>query len=163
MKNNLDKLKSRKNLIIDLRDNLGGDIDAMVDMSGFFLPERTVIATDRFRFWKQVYRSGRNQPLKYQKIIILQNKNTASASENMIAALNDNLENVELIGSETFGKGIGQFTLPLKRGYAVKATILQWFTPKGVNIQGNGIDPEIEYTRDDIVQFALERIKANAH
>jgi C-terminal processing protease CtpA/Prc len=66
---------------------------------------------------------------------------------------------VELIGSETFGKGIGQFTLPLRRGYAVKATILQWFTPAGINIQGDGIDPDIEYTGEDIIEFALSRIE----
>lgn len=158
MQDNMEKLKSRKNIIIDLQENRGGDIDVMVDISGMFLSKKTVIATDQFRWWKQVYRSNKNQPLKYEKIIILQDKNTASASENMIAALNDNLENVELIGSETFGKGIGQFTLPLKRGYAVKATILQWFTPKGVNIQGNGIDPDIEYTGKDILQFSLDRL-----
>ena len=158
MNNNLDKLKSRKNIIIDLQDNRGGDIDVMVEISSMFLPKKSVVATDKFRWWTHVYRSGGKQPLKYENIIMLQNKNTASASENMIAALNDNLDNVELIGSETFGKGIGQFTLPLKRGYAVKATILQWFTPKGVNIQGNGIDPEIEYTGDDILNFALDRL-----
>lgn len=158
MRDNLEKLKNKPNIIIDLQDNRGGDIDAMVDISSMFLPKKAVIATDTFRWWEHVYRSNKNQPLKYDKIMILQNKNTASASENMIAALNDNLENVELIGSKTFGKGIGQFTLPLKRGYAVKATILKWFTPKGINIQGNGIDPEIEYTGDDILQFALARL-----
>lgn len=158
MQDNLEKLKSRENIIIDLQNNRGGDIDVMVNISGMFLPEKSVVATDQFRWWKYVYRSNKNQPLKYDKIIILQNNNSASASENMIAALNDNLDNVELIGSKTFGKGIGQFTLPLRRGYAVKATILKWFTPKGVNIQGNGIDPEIEYTGEDILKFALDRL-----
>jgi len=158
MQDNMDKLKSRQNIIIDLQDNRGGDIDAMVDISSMFLPKKSIVATDQFRWWKKVYRSNKDQPLKYEKIIILQNKNTASASENLIVALNDNLENVELIGSETFGKGIGQYTLPLKRGYAVKATILKWFTPKGENIQGNGIDPEIEYTGDDILQFSQDRL-----
>lgn len=159
MKENTDLLKSRSNIIIDLQDNRGGDISVMVDISGMFLPKKSIVATDRFRWWEHVYRSDKDQPLKYDKIIILQNENTASASENLIAALNDNLNHVELIGSKTFGKGIGQFTLSLRRGYAVKATILQWFTPKGVNIQGNGIDPEIQYTGDDIVQFALGRLK----
>ncbi len=156
--NNIDILKSRGNIIIDLLDNRGGDIDAMVDISSLFLPKNAVVATDSFRWMNKVYRSGKKQPLKYNKIIILQNGNTASASENMIAALSDNLDNVELIGTKTYGKGIGQYTLPLKRGYAVKATILKWFTPKGVNIQGNGIEPDIEYTADDILQFALKEI-----
>ncbi|HPP36890.1 MAG TPA: S41 family peptidase [Clostridiales bacterium] len=159
MEKNIDKLKSRPNIIIDLQGNRGGDIDVMVNISSMFLPKGRIVATDHFRWFDHVYRSNRDQPLKYDKIIILQNGDTASSSENMIAALNDNLDNVELIGTETFGKGIGQFTLPLRRGYAVKATILQWFTPAGVNIQGDGIDPDIEYTDDDIIEFALSRFQ----
>ena len=158
MDKNMDTLKSRRNIIIDLRDNRGGDIAVMADISGMFLPKKALIAVDRLRWLEQVYRSKRDQPLKYDKIIILQNNNTASASENMIAALNDNLDNVELIGTKTYGKGIGQFTLPLRHGYAVKATILEWYTPKGVNIQGNGIEPDIEYTGENILQFAIDRI-----
>ncbi len=159
MEENQEKLKSRPNIIIDLQGNRGGDIDVMVNISSMFLPRKTVVATDHFRWFDHVYRSNKDQPLKYDQIIILQDENTASASENMIAALDDNLDNVELIGKETFGKGIGQFTMPLRRGYAVKATTLKWFTPAGINIQGNGIDPDIEYTSDDIIQFALSRIK----
>lgn len=156
---NLSQLKSRPNIIIDLQDNRGGDIDAMVDISSMFLPKKSVVATDHFRWLDIVYRSKKKQPLRYDKVIILQNKNSASSSENMIAALKDNLDNVELIGTTTFGKGIGQFTLDLKRGYAVKATILKWYTPDGINIQGNGIAPDIEYTGNDILQFALDRLK----
>ena len=158
MEESLETLGSRPNIIIDLRDNRGGDISVMVNISSMFLPKKSVVATDRYRWMDHVFRSNRDQPLKYSKIIILQNSNSASASENMIAALDDNLDNVELIGSETFGKGIGQFTMPLRRGYAVKATTLEWMTPVGINIQGDGIDPDIEYTGDDIIQFALDRI-----
>ncbi len=159
MEENLETLGSRPNIIIDLQDNRGGDISVMVNISSMFLPKKSVVATDRYRWFDHVFRSNRDQPLKYNKIIILQNNNSASASENMIAALDDNLHNVELIGSETFGKGIGQFTMPLRRGYAVKATTLEWMTPAGINIQGDGIDPDIEYTGDDIIQFALARIE----
>ncbi len=158
MEENQEKLTSRPNIIIDLRGNRGGDINVMVDISGMFLPRKSVVAVDRFRWYDHVYRSNKDQPLKYDKIIILQDESTASASENMIAALRENLGNVELIGTKTFGKGIGQFTLPLRRGYAVKATILKWLTPSGRNIQGVGIEPDIEYTGDDIVQYALGRI-----
>lgn len=159
MEENIEKLGSRPNIIIDLRDDRGGDISVMVDISSMFLPKKAVIATDKYRWMDHVFRSNRDQPLKYNKLIILQNEMTASASENMIAALNDNLDNVELIGSETYGKGIGQFTMPLRRGYAVKATTLKWMTPAGINIQGDGIDPDIEYSSDDIIQFALDRIE----
>ena len=158
MEDNYDKLKSRPNLIIDLRDNPGGDIDMMVDISGMFLPKKSIVATDKMRMLNIVYKAKGPYSLAYDRIIILQNKNTASASENLIAALKDNLENVTLLGEKTFGKGIGQFTLPLKRGFAVKATILQWFTPKGINIQGNGIKPDILQTEGDTLQTALDII-----
>ncbi|NJD02927.1 MAG: hypothetical protein FIA99_10130 [Ruminiclostridium sp.] len=158
VEDNYIKLKSRPNLIIDLRDNLGGDIDIMVDMAGMFLPKKSVIATDKMRLLDIVYKAKGRYSLTYDKIIILQNKNSASASENLIAALKDNLANVTLLGEKTYGKGIGQFTLPLKRGFAVKATILQWFTPKGINIQGNGIEPDIIQMEGDVLQFALDMI-----
>lgn len=155
---NINQLKNYPNLIIDLRDNLGGDIDAMVDMSGLFLPKGSIVATDKMRWFNWVYKSKTRNPLTFKKIIILQNKNTASASENFIAALKDNLGNIQLIGDTTFGKGIGQFTLPLKRGFAVKATILLWNTPKGVNIQGKGIAPDIFYPQGDVLQLALQKL-----
>lgn len=158
MNDNIKKLKSRRNIIIDLMNNPGGDIDAMVDISSMFLPKKNIIATDKMRLLNIVYKSKKDKPLDYDKIIILQNKNTASASENMIAALKDNLGNVRLIGEKTYGKGIGQYTLPLKKGFAVKATILQWFTPKNINIQGNGINPDIAYTGSDIIPYALGKL-----
>ncbi len=158
MEDNLQKLKSRQDIIIDLRDDPGGDIDVMAGISSLFLPKKALIATDKMRLFSYTYKSKKSKPLDYRKIMILQNKNTASASENMIAALRDNLDNVTLIGGKTFGKGIGQFTLPLKRGYAVKATVLEWYTPKGINIQGNGIEPDIPYDGDDIISFAREKL-----
>lgn len=158
MEDNYSKLKSRPNLIIDLRDNPGGDIDVMAGIAGMFLPKKSIVATDKMRLFDIVYKAKGPYSLKYNKIIILQNKSTASASENLIAALKYNLENVTLVGEKTYGKGIGQFTLPLKRGFAVKATILQWFTPNGVNIQGNGIEPDIIHTEGDMLEFALDVI-----
>lgn len=156
---NIDKLKGYPYLIIDLTDNYGGDIDAMARISDVFLPKGDIIATDRMRLFNRVIKAKNNDMLKFEKILILQGKNTASASENLIAALKDNLENVELIGERSFGKGIGQFTLPLKNGYAVKATVLQWYTPKNINIQGKGIDPDVPYTGENILDFALSRLK----
>lgn len=59
MQDNIDQLKSRENIIIDLLDNRGGDIDAMVDISSMFLLKKAVVATDQFRWWKHVYQIGR--------------------------------------------------------------------------------------------------------
>jgi len=158
VKDNIEQLKKYPELIIDLRDNYGGDIDAMVRISDLFLPKGSTIATDKMRIFDWVYKAKKDKILSYDKIIILQNSNTASASENMVAALKDNLDNVTLIGGKTFGKGIGQYTLPLKRGFAVKATMLMWYTPKDVNIQGNGIEPDIAYAGEDAVEFAMKQL-----
>ena len=158
VKSNIGQLKNYPYLIIDLRNNYGGDISVMLKISTMFLPKGSVMATDKMRIIDWTYKSRKEKVLDFKKIIILQNKNTASSSENMIAALRDNLDNVLLIGETTYGKGIGQFTLPLKRGFAVKATTLKWYTPGGLNIQGKGIKPDIPYVGNNIVQFALDNL-----
>jgi len=160
VKDNVGILKKYPMIIIDLRDNYGGDIYAINEIAGMFLKRGNIIATDINRVFKIVNSAKTNGALKYDSITILQNRNTASSSENMIAALKDNLTNVELIGDVTFGKGIGQYTIPLKGGFAVKATTLFWYTPKGINIQGKGINPDVVYTADDILDFAVKRLMA---
>lgn len=159
MKDNIEQLKKYPDLVIDLRDNYGGDIDAMAWISDLFLSKGSVIAVDKMRWLNWTYKAKKDKVLNFNKIIILQNKNSASASENMIAALKDNLDNVTLIGETTYGKGIGQYTLPLKGGFAVKATILLWYSAKGNNIHGKGIEPDIPYTGEYILPFALQKLE----
>ncbi|NLY43724.1 MAG: hypothetical protein GX066_07115 [Clostridiaceae bacterium] len=156
---NLNQLEKYPYLIIDLRNNLGGDIFDMKNIAGLFLPKDSVIAEDVMRTFKWTHKSKKDQALKYEKIIILQNNNSASATENFIAALKDNLDNVLLIGDTTYGKGIGQFTMPLKKGFAVKATTMLWYTPRGVNIHGKGIKPDLFYQEEDILSFAIKKIR----
>ncbi len=156
---NVEQLKKYPYLVLDLRNNLGGDIEAMNHISELFLPKGSTITVDKLRIFDWTAKTGKNPRLSYKKIAILQNKNSASASECLIGALKDNLDNVTLIGEPTFGKGIGQYTLPLKKGFAVKATTMLWYTPKGVNIHGKGFPPDIAYAQEDIVQFALQTIK----
>ncbi|HOJ12403.1 MAG TPA: S41 family peptidase [Clostridiales bacterium] len=158
LEGNIEMIKKYPGLIIDLRSNYGGDTLAMYAMTDLFLPKGSIISTDKMRLFSKTYKAKKNKILSNKNIIILQDKNTASASENFIAGLRDNLENVLLIGDKTFGKGIGQFTMPLKRGFAVKATTMLWYTPNGINIQGEGISPDIYYSQDDIIDFALRKI-----
>lgn len=155
----VEELKSYQNIIIDLRDNLGGDIFAMNRISGLFLPKGSVITRDKLRIIDWIYKTRKPQALFYKNIIILQNKNSASASECFIGALKNNLENVTLIGEPTFGKGIGQYTMPLRRGFAVKATTMLWFTPDGQNVHEKGIAPDISYTEENIIDYALSKIQ----
>ncbi|HOJ09231.1 MAG TPA: S41 family peptidase [Clostridiales bacterium] len=158
LQNNVSEINKYPRLIIDLRSNYGGDTLAMNKMSDLFIPKGSVISVDKMRLFNKTYKAKKEKVIKNETIIILQDKNTASASENFIAALKDNLDNVTLIGDKTFGKGIGQFTIPLKKGFAVKATTMLWYTPKGINIQGKGIEPDIYYMDDDIIDFALDKL-----
>jgi len=159
VKNNIDQLADYRNIIIDLRGNLGGDINVMKNICDLFLPKGNTISVDKMRFMDWTYKSKKDPVLKYDKVFVLQDGNTASSSENMIAALNDNLDNVTLVGTRTFGKGIGQYTLPLRNGFAVKATILKWYTPNGYNIHNIGIEPEIPYEGDDPISFVMNLIQ----
>jgi C-terminal processing protease CtpA/Prc len=158
LEKNIATIKEYPNLIIDLRDNYGGDVFAMNAMASFFLPKGSIISIDKMRLFSKTFTAKKTKVLTKNNIVILQNKNTASASESFIAALKGNLKNVVLVGDTTFGKGIGQFTLPLKRGFAVKATTMLWFTPEKINIQGEGIKPDISYNHNDIIEFVLNKL-----
>jgi len=155
-----DTLSKYSNVIIDMRDNYGGDTSALYKMAGMYLSRGSVMSTDQLTLLSKTYKASGSKVFNHDKIIILQNKNSASSAENFIAALKDNLTNVTLIGDTTFGKGIGQFTLSLKNGYAFKATVMKWFTPNGINIQGNGIKPDIYYSNDDIISYALSKAES---
>jgi len=156
----IDEINKYSYMILDLRNNYGGDINEMVRISDAFLEKGKIIAVDKMRMLDWTYRAKKDKLLDFEKIIILQNRNTASASENLIAALKENLGNVILMGEATFGKGIGQYTVPLKRGFALKATILRWYTPNGLNIQGTGIAPDIAYDGNDIIKEALSFLES---
>lgn len=153
---NINNLSKYSYLILDLRNNYGGDIFVMNNISDLFLPKGNIITIDKMRIFDRTYKAKKPTVLNFNKIIILQNQNTASSSENMISALRYNLDNVILVGETTFGKGIGQFTLPLKNGFAVKATTLLWYTPDGMNIHKKGIPPDINYLDEDILEFSLD-------
>lgn len=150
----IKELEKYRYLVLDLRDNRGGDTFVSNYFSELFLRKDSIIGTDKMRFLEWTYKSGRKPTLSYDRMAILQNRNSASASEMLIASLKDNMNNVTTIGETTFGKGIGQFTLDLRRGFAVKATTMLWYTPKGENIHGSGIKPDIEYKGQDALSFA---------
>lgn len=154
-----DTLKGYPYIIIDLRNNRGGDIFFLHDLLDLFLDSGKLLASHRTRspLFSLNIRSHSKQYLDFEEIVILQNGSTASASEGLIAGLRDHLDNVTLIGDTTFGKGIGQFTLPLKDGFAFKATTMYWTTPKGTVINRIGINPDIYLDEDvDHIERAQE-------
>ncbi len=141
-------------LIIDLRNNTGGYLEAAVDMTSWFVPTGKVIVTEDFGKNRSpvIYRSkGYNLFNSNMKVTILVNENTASASEIFAGALRD-YGRATLVGEKTYGKGSVQELVPITEDTMLKVTIARWLTPKGTSLANNGLNPDHEVipTADDI-------------
>ena len=149
----LEKLQSEgmRGLIFDLRNNPGGRIDQAVKIGSMFIPEG-VIVSERPKKGEEVfsYREG-----KYYgdfPLVILINEGSASASEIVSGAIRD-YKRGTLIGEKSYGKGSVQVLLPLPDQDGVKLTIAKYYTPKGENIHGKGIKPDILVEEEDDYLF----------
>ena len=133
-----------KKIIIDVRDNGGGYLSSLNQIASFFLTKGQIILQqeDVLGMINQTKATGNNYT-NFEKIVLLANQNSASASEVLVAALHDNL-NIDVIGTKTFGKGTVQMTEDLSQGYALKYTTAQWLGPNGERIHKQGIKPTIE-------------------
>ena len=151
--------KPLKGLVLDLRNNPGGLLDAAVGVSAAFLPKDKLVvytegriedskmnlkanARDYTRRGKLDYL--RNVPASYKttKMVVLLNAGSASASEIVAGALQDH-KRATILGVKSFGKGSVQTILPLNNGSAIKLTTARYFTPNGRSIQAKGIVPDI--------------------
>ncbi len=131
-----------KSLIIDVRDNPGGLLTAVVDILDQILPEGIVVYTED-KYGNRENKTSDAEHYLDLPIAVLINGNSASASEILAGAIRD-YEYGSLIGTNTYGKGVVQQTFELSDGSAIKITTEKYFTPKGENIQGTGIAPDIE-------------------
>lgn len=143
---NILKAQGAKGIIIDLRDNGGGLLDACVEMTDCILEDGVIVSTKTKAGKEAVYSANAKESLNLP-VIILINGSSASASEVFSGALKDNGKAV-LLGTKSFGKGIVQTLLPLEDGSALKLTTSEYFTPSGKNIQGIGIEPDIKVELD---------------
>jgi carboxyl-terminal processing protease len=132
-------------LIIDLRGNPGGYLDAAVDIAGWFLPIGKTIVKENFGEGKEekVFRSkGPNVFSKNLKVIVLVDKGSASASEILAGALQQHGV-AKIVGQNTFGKGSVQELINIDSKTALKVTIAQWLTPNGNSISSGGLTPDV--------------------
>ena len=155
-----------KGLIIDLRNNPGGLLDQAVAVSDEFLESGLIVYTDgrledsKMRFYAKPNRVHHKYP-----IVILVNGGSASASEIVAGALQDNKRAV-IVGTQTFGKGSVQTIIPLEGGAAIRLTTARYYTPSGRSIQAKGITPDIvvpfvppskENQEKDVFHFIKEK------
>ncbi len=160
----LDDLKKRgmKSVIFDLRNNPGGLYDTVCEMLNDLLPEGTLVYTKDKDGNKQEKKSDAN--FLDMPMVVLQNENSASASEIFAGAIQD-FGAGKIVGTQSFGKGIVQSIIPLSDGSAVKLTVEKYYTPKGVNIHGKGITPDVKVEiskdgkKDNQLQKAIEVIE----
>ncbi|MCB1069251.1 MAG: S41 family peptidase [Verrucomicrobia bacterium] len=128
-------------LILDLRNNPGGLLNAAIDVADIFLDRREVIVSTQSREDEQTFRARSRAAYKLP-LAILVNGGSASASEIVAGALQDHHRAV-LVGEKTFGKGSVQSVLPLKDGSALRLTTARYYTPSNRAIHDKGIEPDI--------------------
>lgn len=127
--------------VLDLRDNGGGYLDAAIDVSSKFIAKGPIVkVTERAGASKQY--EADNVAIASKPLVVLVNKNTASASEITSGAIQDRGVGT-LMGTKTFGKGVVQSIFPLPDGSAIKITTARYYTPRGRDINTVGIQPDI--------------------
>ena len=138
-------------LVMDLRDNPGGLLDAAVDVSDAFLDSGLIVsAKGRAPDSNFVRKATPGDLLSGAPLVVLVNQGTASAAEIVAGALKDN-HRALIMGVQTFGKGSVQTVIPLPQGDAIKLTTALYYTPAGTSIQAQGIVPDVEV---DALQLA---------
>jgi len=143
-------------LVIDLRGNPGGYLDAAIDMASWFLPSGKVVVREEFGKDKEehVFRSkGYDVFNDNLRMVILVNGGSASASEILAGALSENGV-AQLVGTKTFGKGSVQELIKITPDTSLKVTIAKWLTPNGISISKQGITPDyiVNFTEKDITE-----------
>ncbi|MGB0466810.1 MAG: S41 family peptidase [Pontibacterium sp.] len=140
----LSEDQALKGLVLDLRNNPGGVLQAAVDVSNAFLNTGKIVYTEgRIPNSDQVFEANSNTELAELPLVVLINGGSASASEIVAGALQDHNRAV-VMGTNSFGKGSVQTILPLGKERAIKLTTARYFTPGGRSIQAQGIEPDIE-------------------
>lgn len=140
---NLETLKSKgiKGLVIDLRNNPGGDLQECVKIADELLGKQTIVYREQ-KDGTKIYEKSDDNKIDIPYVILV-NGGSASASEILTGAVKDTNSGI-IIGTKTFGKGIVQTVYPLEDGTGFKLTTSEYFTPNGINIHGIGIEPNIE-------------------
>lgn len=143
VKKELEKIKSPKGIVLDLRNNPGGLLDQAVGLSDIFV-EKGIIVSQKGRVADEniVYNASGKAQYKDVPMAILINGGSASASEIVSGSLQDNKRAV-VVGEKSFGKGSVQVVMPIDKSEAIRLTIARYFLPSGRTIQAVGVTPDV--------------------
>lgn len=156
--------KGADSLIIDLRDNGGGYLQAINDLSAIFFENNDIVYSEEFVDGKQtIYNVTKSQKSEYdfKEIVILQNESSASASEVFATAMREN-NKTQIIGVKSYGKGSVQTQRQFSDGSVLKITIAKWMTPFGNSIDKVGIEPDVEVKLHDIFYMPYVEMEEGA-
>lgn len=136
-------------LIVDLRSNPGGNLDTVCDILDLMLPEGLIVYTEDKNGEREEYTSDEENQFD-KPLVVMMNGYSASASEIFAGAIQD-YGLGQVVGTQSYGKGVVQSVFDLQDGTSVKLTIAEYFTPNGRSIDGEGITPdvEVEYQYDE--------------
>lgn len=154
------KTQGMSGLIVDLRNNPGGNLSTVCEMTDLILPKGIIVYTEDKNGKKQMEMSDEEHQLDLP-LVVLVNGNSASASEIFAGAVQDYGAG-KIVGTTTYGKGIVQQIYSLSDGTALKITTSEYFTPNGRNIHGKGIVPDVvvEYEYDEANPEADNQLQA---
>lgn len=149
-KSKIEELQSEgmKRLIIDLRNNPGGEVTTVVSMADYILKDGgRILTVANKKGTEETYDAEDGHSLEIPMVVLV-NGNSASASEVFTGAMKD-YGVATIVGTKTFGKGIVQTLMPLSDGSAIKLTTDHYYTPNGNDIHGKGIEPDVEVELDE--------------
>ncbi len=160
MSNTIKMFEKKKisGYILDLRSNPGGLLESSVDIARQWLNEGTIVSTQTKNGIKDIRRAN-GRALTKRPVVVLVNEGSASASEILSGAIQDNKRGF-LVGERTFGKGLVQSVRSLSDGSGLTVTIAKYLTPKGTDIHKNGIIPDViaSVTEDEISDLTINDI-----
>jgi len=161
LKQALEKLEAGavplKGLVLDLRDNPGGLLPQSIEVADLFLEKGKILSIEgRLKKHNKIYNAHADNAKRNYPIVTLINGGSASASEIVAGALQDN-KRALILGTTSFGKGSVQTVEALRDGYGLKLTVARYYTPSGRSIQAKGIEPDISVKSGFIDKEAVDK------
>ena len=137
-----------RGLVLDLRNNPGGLLNAVVDVADLFLDDGLILYEIDAHGGRKDWPAGRRAPAGDIPMVVLVNEYSASASEILAGAIKTAPDRAPVVGTTTFGKGSVNITRELSDGSAIYFTIRRWYLPDGTQIEGHGVTPDIAITSE---------------